>query len=45
MYPEWAERVYTVLEDLPFGMADYKEVSRTREPAMRWLREYGGVTF
>ncbi|MGC0366404.1 hypothetical protein ABH922_004388 [Rhodococcus sp. 27YEA15] len=42
--PEWAERTHKVLEDLPFDMAEYKGITRTREPAMRWLRTYGGVS-
>jgi dimethylamine monooxygenase subunit A len=42
--PEWAERVHTVLEDLPVDMADYKGITRTREPGMRWLRTHGGAS-
>ncbi|SNT52668.1 heme-dependent oxidative N-demethylase family protein [Rhodococcoides kyotonense] len=42
--PEWAERVHDVLEDLPQDMAEYKGISATREPALRWLRAYGGVS-
>ncbi|PXW26122.1 UNVERIFIED_CONTAM: uncharacterized protein DUF3445 [Williamsia faeni] len=41
--PEWADRLYRVLEDLPLDMADYKGVSRTRGAGMRWLNVYGGV--
>ena len=41
--PEWADRLYRVLEDLPLDMADYKGVTRTRGAGMRWLSTYGGV--
>jgi len=41
--PEWADRLYRVLDDLPADMADYKGVSRTRDAGMRWLSAYGGV--
>jgi hypothetical protein len=41
--PEWAERVHHVLEELPLDMAEYKGISRTRDPGMRWLRAFGGV--
>ncbi|UPW04235.1 DUF3445 domain-containing protein [Rhodococcus pyridinivorans] len=41
--PEWAERLCRVLEELPEDMADYKGITRTREPGVRWLRTYGGV--
>ncbi|RZL62788.1 MAG: DUF3445 domain-containing protein, partial [Rhodococcus sp. (in: high G+C Gram-positive bacteria)] len=33
-----------VLEDLPLDMAEYKGITRTRGPGMRWLRSYGGVS-
>ncbi|QZS58821.1 heme-dependent oxidative N-demethylase family protein [Rhodococcus opacus] len=41
--PEWGERLYRVLEDLPVDMAEYKGISRTREPGMRWLQTHGNV--
>jgi len=41
--PEWSERLYRVLDELPDDMAEYKGITRTREPALRWLRSYGGV--
>ncbi|MDV7353283.1 DUF3445 domain-containing protein [Rhodococcus oxybenzonivorans] len=41
--PEWGERLYRVLEDLPVDMAEYKGISRTREPGMRWLLNHGNV--
>ncbi|WP_016882278.1 MULTISPECIES: heme-dependent oxidative N-demethylase family protein [unclassified Rhodococcus (in: high G+C Gram-positive bacteria)] len=41
--PEWGERLYRVLEDLPVDMAEYKGISRTREPGMRWLLNHGSV--
>ncbi|MEV1132533.1 heme-dependent oxidative N-demethylase family protein [Rhodococcus coprophilus] len=41
--PEWSDRLYRVLDELPEDMADYKGVTRTREPGLRWLRTYGGV--
>ena len=42
--PEWGRRLYRVLEDLPPDMAEYKGISRTRGPGMRWLRAHGDVT-
>lgn len=42
--PQWAERLHHVLEDLPFDMAEYKGIDRTRGPGMHWLRRYGGVS-
>lgn len=44
MVPEWAERTHKVLEDLPLDIAEYKGIARTREPGMRWLRTFGGVS-
>ncbi|QYB07715.1 DUF3445 domain-containing protein [Rhodococcus sp. USK10] len=41
--PEWSLRLYRVLEDLPSDMADYKGITRTRGPGLRWLREFGAV--
>ena len=41
--PEWGARLYKVLEDLPVDMAEYKGISRTREPGMRWLAAHGNV--
>ncbi|GAC67341.1 heme-dependent oxidative N-demethylase family protein [Gordonia soli] len=41
--PEWADRLYRVLEDLPLDMADYKGITRTRPAGMRWLSTFGGV--
>ncbi|MBV6754954.1 heme-dependent oxidative N-demethylase family protein [Rhodococcus opacus] len=41
--PEWGARLYKVLEDLPVDMAEYKGISRTREPGMRWLAAQGNV--
>ena len=41
--PEWADRLYRVLDELPEDMADYKGITRTREPGLKWLREFGGV--
>ncbi|ANZ25614.1 MULTISPECIES: DUF3445 domain-containing protein [Rhodococcus] len=43
LVPEWADRLYRVLEELPEDMADYKGITRTREPGLKWLREFGGV--
>ncbi|MGV9868331.1 heme-dependent oxidative N-demethylase family protein [Rhodococcus koreensis] len=40
---EWGARLYKVLEDLPVDMAEYKGISRTREPGMRWLAAHGDV--
>ncbi|MEU5840226.1 DUF3445 domain-containing protein [Rhodococcus sp. NPDC047139] len=41
--PEWSDRLYRVLDELPADMADYKGITRTREPGLRWLRTFGGV--
>lgn len=41
--PEWSDRLYRVLDELPEDMADYKGIARTREPGLRWLRTHGGV--
>ncbi|MGK9272632.1 DUF3445 domain-containing protein [Williamsia muralis] len=41
--PEWADRLYRVLEDLPVDMADYKGITRTRGPGLQWLRTHGPV--
>lgn len=41
--PEWANRLYRVLDDLPDDMAEYKGVARTRGPGLAWLAEFGGV--
>ncbi|MEZ5150617.1 heme-dependent oxidative N-demethylase family protein [Rhodococcus zopfii] len=43
LVPEWADRLYRILEELPEDMADYKGITRTREPGLKWLRECGGV--
>ena len=42
--PEWSDRLYRVLGDLPDDMVDYKGLTRTRPPAMAWLTTHGGVT-
>jgi dimethylamine monooxygenase subunit A len=39
--PEWGRRLYRVLAELPQDMADYKGLTRTREPAVRWLASMG----
>ncbi|WP_213931461.1 heme-dependent oxidative N-demethylase family protein [Rhodococcus sp. B50] len=41
--PEWSERLHRVLDELPEDMAEYKGITRTRGPGLRWLRTYGGV--
>lgn len=41
--PLWAHRLHAVLGDLPGDIADYKGITKTRGPAMEWLRTYGGV--
>jgi dimethylamine monooxygenase subunit A len=43
LVPEWSDRLYRVLEELPEDMAEYKGIARTRGPGMRWLTEYAGV--
>jgi hypothetical protein len=39
--PEWGRRLYRVLAELPQDMADYKGLTRTREPAVLWLASVG----
>ncbi|MGN2635637.1 heme-dependent oxidative N-demethylase family protein [Nocardia takedensis] len=41
--PEWAERLASVLADLPADMAEYKGLARTRAPGLRWLAAHGGI--
>ncbi|KJF24422.1 DUF3445 domain-containing protein [Rhodococcus sp. AD45-ID] len=41
--PVWAQRLHAVLDDLPEDMADYKGITKTRGPAMEWLRAHAGV--
>ena len=41
--PRWGDGCTAVLADLPDDMADYKGISRTREPGMRWLLNHGNV--
>ncbi|WP_157978827.1 MULTISPECIES: heme-dependent oxidative N-demethylase family protein [Nocardia] len=40
--PDWGERLHAVLAELPDDMADYKGLTRTRGPGLRWLSEFGG---
>jgi hypothetical protein len=35
--PEWRRRLAAVLTELPEDMAEYKGISRFREPAAEWL--------
>ncbi len=42
--PEWGRRLHAVLVELPEDMADYKGLTRTREPAVRWLAGQGMAT-
>ncbi|MFE3193725.1 DUF3445 domain-containing protein [Nocardia sp. NPDC059240] len=39
--PEWGRRLHRVLAELPQDMADYKGLTRTREPAVAWLGSIG----
>ena len=40
---EWRTLLTRVLAELPQDMADYKGLTRTREPAVRWLIEFTGT--
>jgi hypothetical protein len=39
--PEWGRRLYRVLAELPQDIADYKGLTRTRDPGVRWLASTG----
>ncbi|MGW4248973.1 heme-dependent oxidative N-demethylase family protein [Nocardia sp. NPDC004722] len=39
--PAWGRRLHRVLAELPQDMADYKGLTRTREPAVAWLASIG----
>jgi hypothetical protein len=41
--PQWRTRLTRVLAELPEDMTDYKGLSRTRGPAVRWLTEFAGT--
>lgn len=38
--PEWAKRLHRVIRDLPEPIADYKGISRYREPLVQWLSQF-----
>ena len=38
--PAWARRLYRVMRDLPDPIADYKGISRYRQPLLDWLRPF-----
>ncbi|MGF7120068.1 hypothetical protein J2X34_000466 [Rhodococcus sp. BE178] len=41
LVPEWAQRVHAVLSELPDDMAEYKGITRIRQPGIDWLARYG----
>ncbi|PVZ88480.1 hypothetical protein C9426_06500 [Serratia sp. S1B] len=38
--PAWAKRLHRVIRDLPESIADYKGISRYREPLVQWLSQF-----
>ena len=38
--PEWARRLHRVIRDLPEPIAEYKGISRYREPLVQWLSQF-----
>lgn len=41
LVPEWAQRLHAVLSELPDDMAEYKGITRIRQPGIDWLARYG----
>jgi hypothetical protein len=38
--PAWAKRLHRVIRDLPESIAEYKGISRYREPLVQWLSQF-----
>ncbi len=38
--PAWAKRLHRVLRDLPAPIADYKGMTRYRQPLLEWLSQF-----